>query len=108
MSISWQICAVVRRSVQTDSTAVIFCCGSNILRGRLSVFIFYILSGIVHKFFFRLLILAVDEHFDFALFRTDHHRLAAHAAHHVKRIHWSAPKGQLKGIFLDTFCKGAF
>jgi hypothetical protein len=68
---------------------------------------FYILSGIVDKFFFRLLILTVDEHFDFALFGSDHHRLAAHAAYHVKRIHRPAPKGQLKGIFFDTFFQGA-
>jgi len=74
----------------------------------LSVFIFYILSGIVDKFFLRLLILTVDEHFDFAFFRPDHHRLAAHAAHHVKRIQRPTPKGQLKCIFLHTFCKGAF
>ncbi len=68
----------------------------------------YILSHIVDKFFLRLLIQTVDEHFDFALFRPDHHRLTAHAAHHVKRIHRPAPKGQLKGIFLDAFFKGAF
>jgi hypothetical protein len=74
----------------------------------LSVFIFYILSSIVDKLFLRLLILTVDEHFDFALFRPDHHRLTAHAAHHVKRIHWPATQGQLKGIFLHTFGKGAF
>jgi hypothetical protein len=68
----------------------------------LTVFIFYILSRIVDKFFFRLLILTVDEHLDFTLFRPDHHRLSAHAAHHVKGIHRPAPKGQLKGIFLDA------
>jgi hypothetical protein len=55
-----------------------------------------------------LLILTVDEHFNFALFRTDHHRLAAHAAHHVKRIHRPAPKGQFKSIFLDALFKGMF
>jgi len=74
----------------------------------LNAFIFYILSCIVNKFFFRLLILAVDEHFDFALFRTDHHRLTAHAAHHVKRIHWPAPQGQFKSIFFNAFFKGVF
>jgi len=74
----------------------------------LNAFIFYILSYIVDKFFFRLLILAVDEHFDFALFRTDHHRLTAHAAHHVKRIHWPAPQGQFKSIFFNAFFKGVF
>jgi hypothetical protein len=53
----------------------------------LAVFIFYILSRIIDKFFLVLLILAVDKHFDLALFRPDHHRLIAHAAHHVKGIH---------------------
>ncbi|MFC1876841.1 hypothetical protein ACFL2E_06180 [Thermodesulfobacteriota bacterium] len=53
----------------------------------MSAFIFYILSYIVNKFFFSLLILTVDKHFDFALFSPDDHRLAAHATHHVKWIH---------------------
>jgi hypothetical protein len=108
MSISWQICAEVRRSVQIDKTAVIFCCGSNILRVRLSVFIFYFLSGIVNKFFLRWLVLAVHEHFDFALFSTDNHRLPAHATYHVKRVHRPAPEGQFEGIFLHAFFKRAF
>jgi hypothetical protein len=68
----------------------------------LVVFIGYILSRIVDKFFFKLLILSVDEHSDLALFRPDHHRLASHAAYHVKGIHRPAAKGQLKGIFLDA------
>jgi hypothetical protein len=74
----------------------------------LGAFIFYILSRIVDKFFFRLLILTVNEHFDFALFSPDHYRLTAHAAHHIKRIHRLAPKGQFKGIFLDAFFQCAF
>jgi hypothetical protein len=56
----------------------------------------------------KLLIFAVNEHFDFALFGPDHHRLIAHATDHVKRIHRPAPKGQLKRIFLHTLCKGTF
>jgi len=52
--------------------------------------------------------MAVDKHLDLTLFSADHHRLAAHAAHHVKRVHRSAPQGQFKGIFLNTFFKGAF
>jgi hypothetical protein len=108
ISISWQICAEVRRSVQIDRTAVIFCCGSNILRVRLSSFIFYILSNIVDKFFFRWLILAVHEHFDFTLFSPDHHRLTAHAAYHVKRVHRPAPEGQFEGIFLHALFKRVF
>ena len=54
------------------------------------------------------MILTVDEHFDFALFRPDHHRLTAHAAYHVKRIHWPAPQGQFKSIFFNAFFKGVF
>jgi hypothetical protein len=55
-----------------------------------------------------LLILTINEHLDFALFRPDHHRLTAHAAYHVKGIHRPASKGQLKGIFFDAFFKGVF
>jgi len=62
----------------------------------------YILSDIVDKFFFRRLILSIKEHPDFALFRTDHHRLAAHAAHHVKGIHRPAAQRQLQRILLHT------
>jgi hypothetical protein len=54
------------------------------------------------------LILSVDEHSNLTLFRPDNHRLAAHAAHHVKRIHRPATKGQLQRIFLHPFFKGAF
>jgi hypothetical protein len=73
----------------------------------LVVFIAYILSRIVDKFFFMSLILSVDEHSNLTLFRPDNHRLAAHAAHHVKRIHRPAAKGQLKGILLDAFLQRA-
>jgi hypothetical protein len=51
MSNSWQTWALVRRSLQIDNTAVIFCCGSNTLRVRWLVFMIYILSCVVHKFF---------------------------------------------------------
>jgi hypothetical protein len=74
----------------------------------LVVFIFYILSRIVDKFFFKLLILSVDEHSNLALFSPDHHRLATHAAHHVKRVHRPAAKGQLKSILLDASLQRAF
>jgi hypothetical protein len=60
----------------------------------------YILSRIVDKFFLRNTALAVNEHPDFSLFRPDHHRLAAHPAHHVKGIYRASPKRQLQGIFL--------
>jgi len=61
----------------------------------------YILSRIVDKFFLRSAALSVNEHPDFALLGPDHHRLTAHAAHHVKGIHRPAAKGQLQGILLD-------
>ena len=99
---------MVRLSVQIDNTAVIFCCGSNILRLRWVVFIFYILSRIVDKFFLGAVILAIDKHFHLALFSPDHHRLATHTAHHVKRIHRSAPKGQFKGVFLNPLFQRVF
>jgi hypothetical protein len=90
----------VRRSVQIDSTAVIFCCGSNILRGLWVVFIFYILSCVIHKFFFTAGFGTVHQHLYLALFRSDYHRLATHAAHHVKRVHRTTPKRQLQCVFL--------
>jgi hypothetical protein len=61
----------------------------------------YILSRIVDKFFFRRTVFSINEHPDFTLLRPDHHRLTAHAAHHVKGIHWPTAKGQLQGILLD-------
>jgi hypothetical protein len=61
----------------------------------------YILSRIVDKFFLRSTALAVNEHPDLALLGPDHHRLAAHAAHHVKGIHRTSPKGELERILLE-------
>jgi hypothetical protein len=104
MSICWQTCAVVRRSVQIDSTAVIFCCGSNILRWV--VFIFYILSCIIDKFFF--MACTVDQHLHLSFFRPDHHRLAAHPANHVKRVFRTAPKGKLQYVFRNAFFQRLF
>jgi hypothetical protein len=66
----------------------------------LTVFIIYILSCIVNKFFFPIGGGPIDQHPHLALFRTDHHRLTAHATDHVKRIHRAASKRQLQGIFL--------
>jgi hypothetical protein len=74
----------------------------------LAVFIVYILSGIVDKFFLGALLLTVEKHAHLALFRPDHHGLIPHAAHHVKRVHRSAPQGQLKGVILHTLFQGAF
>jgi hypothetical protein len=62
----------------------------------------YILSRIVDKFFLRSAALTVNEHADFALLGLDHHRLAAHATHHVKGVYGLAAKGKLKGILLDS------
>jgi hypothetical protein len=55
----------------------------------------YILSGIIYKFFSFGRLGAVQEHLHLALFGPDHHRLATHAAHHVKRVHRPAAKGKL-------------
>jgi hypothetical protein len=96
----------VRRSLQIDNTAVIFCCGSNTLRGRWFVFMIYILSCVVHKFFF--LAGIVHQHLDFALFRPDDHRLAAHAAHHIERIHRAAPQRQFQNVFFDALFQRLF
>jgi hypothetical protein len=67
------------------------------------VFIVYILSRIVDKFFLGSSALAIKEHAHLALLGPDHHRLSAHAAHHVKRVHRTAPEGELERIFLDSF-----
>jgi hypothetical protein len=91
----------VRLSVQIDSTAVIFCCGSNILRGLWVVFIFYILSCVIHKFFFTAGFRIVHQHLYLALFRPDHYRLISHTTHHVERVHWTTPKRQLQSVFLN-------
>jgi hypothetical protein len=67
----------------------------------LFVFMVYILSRIVNKFFLRSTALAVNEHADLALLGPDHHRLAAHAPHHVERVHRTSPKGELERILLE-------
>ena len=46
--------------------------------------------------------LVVKQHPDFALLGPDHHRLTAHAAHHVKGIHGPTAKRELERIFLKT------
>jgi hypothetical protein len=74
----------------------------------LAVFIVYILSRIVDKFFLGALLLTIHQHAHFALFRPDHHGLIPHAAHHVKRVHRPAPQGQLEGVFLHPLRQGAF
>jgi hypothetical protein len=85
---------------------VIFCCGSNTLRVRWLVFIIYILSCIVHKFFF--LAGIIHQHLDLALFSPDDHALVSHAAHHIKRINRTPTKGQFQDIFLNAFLQCLF
>jgi hypothetical protein len=74
----------------------------------LVVFIVYILSRIVNKFFLHRVILTVDKHLHLALFRPDYHRLIAHAPDHVKRVHRPAAKGQFQSVFLHAFFKRLF
>jgi hypothetical protein len=97
---------VVLRSLQIDSTAVIFCCGSKTRRGVLVVFIVYILSRIVDKFFFGSSVVSIEQHPHLALLRPDHHRLAAHATHHVEGIHRSAPQRQLQRVLGNSLFDG--
>jgi hypothetical protein len=68
----------------------------------------YILSCVVHKFFFLAGGVTVHHHLDFTFFSPDDHALVPHAAHHIKWIPGLAPKSQLQGVFLDAFCKGGF
>jgi hypothetical protein len=63
----------------------------------------YILSCIIDKLFSPGRIGAVDQHFDFALFRADHHRLVPQPADHVKRVPRLAPQSKLQGVFLHAF-----
>jgi peptidoglycan/xylan/chitin deacetylase (PgdA/CDA1 family) len=64
----------------------------------------YILSRIVHKFFF--VTGLVHQHPELTLFGTDDHRLAAHAADHVKRIQRPPPEGQLQHVLLNAALQG--
>jgi hypothetical protein len=67
------------------------------------VFIVYILSCVIYKFFSIGRIGSVYEHLHLALFRPDDHRLVPQAPDHVKRIPGSSPKRQLQGVFLNAF-----
>ena len=53
MLITWHSGEVVRRSLQAESKAVIFCNGSKTRRSCLMVSIVYIRSRIVDKFFLK-------------------------------------------------------
>ena len=108
MESSWQTCDAVRLSVQIDNTAVIFCCGSNTLRVRWLVFMIYILSCVVHKFFFPAGDFIVHQHLDFSLFGPDHHALLPHAAHHIKRVHRTSPKGKFQDVLRHSFLQRLF
>ena len=108
ISNSWQTCELVRRSLQIDNTAVIFCCGSNTLRGRWLVFMIYILSCVVHKFFFPAGGIVVHQHFDFTFFSPDDHALATHAAHHIKWIYRTPAKRQFQNVLRNAFLQCLF
>ena len=45
----------------------------------------------------------IYQHAQFAFLCTDHHILAVHPAHHIKRVPRSASQGQFQGIFFDPF-----
>ena len=85
-----------------DSTAVIFCLGSNTRRAFL-VFITAPPLCIVNQF-----LVVVHQHLDPALFGTDHNALIAHATDHVKRIPGLSAKGKLQGVFLNALFQSLF
>jgi hypothetical protein len=66
----------------------------------------YILSCIVHKFFF--LAGIVHQHLDLALFRPDDHALSAQAADHIERIHRTATQRQFQNVFFNTLFQRLF
>jgi hypothetical protein len=67
----------------------------------------YILSCVVHKFFFPAGSI-VHQHFHFAFFGPDDHTLAAHAAHHIERIHRPATQRQFQNVFFNALCERLF
>jgi hypothetical protein len=67
----------------------------------------YILSCVVHKFFLTAGRI-VHQHFHFALFRPDDHTLPAHAADHIKRIHWAAAQRQFQDVLLNALFQCLF
>ena len=68
----------------------------------------YILSGIIYKFFSFRRLGAVHEHLHLAFFGSDHNRLLAHTADHIKRISGFSPQGKLQGVFLHTLLQRLF
>jgi hypothetical protein len=54
----------------------------------------YILSCVVHKFFFSAGGIVVHQHFDFTFFRPDDHALVTHSADHIKGIYRTPTKRQ--------------
>jgi hypothetical protein len=70
------------------------------------VFIVYILSRIVDKFFVGRGVVAIEQHPHLALLRPDHHRLAAHATHHVEGIHRAPPQRQLECVLSNPLFDG--
>jgi hypothetical protein len=68
----------------------------------------YILSCVVHKFFFLAGDFIVHQHLDLTFFGSDDHALAAHAAHHIKGIHRAPPKGQFQYVFGNALLQCLF
>jgi hypothetical protein len=68
----------------------------------------YILSCVVHKFFFPAGDFIVHQHPDFALLGTDDNTLVSHAAHHIKRIHRTSPKRQFQDVFRHALLQRLF
>jgi hypothetical protein len=68
----------------------------------------YILSCVVHKFFFLAGDFIVHQHFDFTLLGTDDHTLVSHAAYHIERIHRASPKRQFQDVFRHTLLQRLF
>jgi hypothetical protein len=68
----------------------------------------YILSCVIHKFFFQAGLLAVHQHLYLALFSPDHHRLLAHAADHVKRVHRTTTQRKFQNVFRHALFQRLF
>jgi hypothetical protein len=68
----------------------------------------YILSCVIHKFFFQAGLLAVHQHLHLALLGPDHHRLLAHAADHVKRVHRTTAQRKFQNVLRHALFQRLF
>jgi hypothetical protein len=64
------------------------------------------LVKVVNHFLQPVFFFIVNRQMQFALFSTQHHALAFHAAHHVKRQPRLAPQRHFKKVFLYAFLNG--